>query len=145
MLRVIAGTMRESERLVSMAMTMSGLTTTPMDFNHCLQITMTQAQTADERCKEGPRSRRPQREAHTSQSDSGHGNSDVIVDDEGHERAGGATEGQGLCETQRAMETSTSRSNRPSLRKDVSQQLPQEGSLHGDGRPTKTVRQSSTR
>jgi len=69
---------------------------------------MTQAQSADEKYKEGIRSRRFQRKVHTSQYDTEYGDSDLIVDYEEYERAGGATEDQGLCGIQRAMETPTS-------------------------------------
>jgi len=84
--------------------------------------------------------RRFQRKAYTSQYDAEYGNSDLIVDYEEYERAGGITEDQGLYEIQRAMETPTFRSNCPSLRKDVFQQLPREEELRGNGRPTKIVR-----
>jgi len=71
--------------------------------------------------------RRFQRKAYTSQYDAEYGNSDLVVDYEEYERAGGITDDQGLYEIQRAMEAPTSRSNRPFLRKDVFQQLSPEG------------------
>jgi len=115
MLRMITGMTRGLGQLVSTAMMLSGLTTTKMDSNRCLQSTMTQAQSADEKYKEGIRSRRSQRKACTSQYDTEYGNSDLIVDYEEYERAGGVTEDQGLYEIQRAMETPTFRGNRPFL------------------------------
>jgi len=115
MLRMITGMTKGLGQLVSTAMMLSGLTTTKINFGRHLQLTMTQAQSADERHKGGIRSRRSQREACTSRCDSEYGNSDLIVDYEEYERAGGATEDQGLCEVQRAMGAPASRSNRPFL------------------------------